>query len=104
MMNKPVNQIEAAIEEHFGKENIDEQEQYETEMEEQYNKGYQKGYEEGLKDGKLEGHLALEKLRNSFTKKLAVLTAGLEDRLAQSELELSKNLYNQIKYENKDNN
>ena len=69
MMNKPVNQIEAAIEEHFGKENIDEQEQYETEMEEQYNKGYQKGYAEGLKDGKLEGHLALEKLRSSFTNK-----------------------------------
>ena len=90
MMNKPVNQIEAAIEEHFGKENIDEQEQYETEIEEQYNKGYQKGYAEGLKDGKLEGHLALEKLRSSFTKKLAVLTTSLEDRLAQ--------------HENKDNN
>ena len=90
MMNKPVNQIEAAIEEHFGKENIGEQEQYETEMEEQYNEGYQKGYAEGLKDGKLEGHLALEKFRNTFNKKLAVLTTDLEDKLARHE---NKNNY-----------
>ena len=71
-MNKPVNQIEAAIEKHFGKENLDEQEEYEAEIEEQYNNGYQKGYAEGLKDGKLEGHLALEKFKNTFNKKLEV--------------------------------
>ena len=88
-MNKPVNQIEAAIEKHFGKENLDEQEQYEAEIEEQYNNGYQKGYAEGLKDGKLEGHLEIQAIKNSMKEKLSFLTKSLKDKLTE--------------YENKDN-